>query len=51
MKRNCLKCNKKFESIHKGNRICTRCNKENTTISTIKHIYYETKQKKLNNIK
>jgi len=33
MKRNCLKCNKEFESIHKGNRICSRCNLRNTCTS------------------
>lgn len=28
----CLKCQKLFESLHIGNRICERCNRQNVAI-------------------
>jgi len=48
MKRNCLKCNREFESLHKGNRICSQCNFKNTSVARIDT---QNKQGKRDNIK
>lgn len=35
MERNCLKCNKPFESTGPGNRLCCICNLDNTKVRSI----------------